>query len=119
MSGAGVIKGDLFAPTATYYHSFECKNFRDSVIMENLLSAKSNNLYSWWTQACREAEHMRKNPAVVFKKDRGQILIAIAEDIPELNCLSIRSDLGDVYIDVNIFLFKDWLASKLPEEIAS
>lgn len=118
MSGAGVIKGDLFCPTANYFYAFECKSFKDTVIQENLLSAKSNNIVGWWEQCCREAEHMRKQPALVFKKDRGKALIAVVEDIPELNCLSLRSDLGEVYIDFQIYLFDEWLASKLPEDIA-
>lgn len=69
-------------------------------------------MFMWWDQCVREAETMSRTPALIFKKDRGKPLIAVVEDIPELNCFSIRSDLGDTFMDVNIFLFEDWLASK-------
>lgn len=111
-SGAGVIKGDLFCATRHYYHSFECKNFADSVIMENLLTAKSNNLYGWWTQAVREAEHMNKIPAVVFKKDRGKILIALAEEIEELDYLKVYTTITGELVDLYIYHFEDWLGHK-------
>lgn len=117
MSGAGAMKGDLYCLTNHYFYCIECKSFKDSVIMENLLSAKSNNLYMWWEQCTREAEVMRRQPALVFKKDRGKPLIAVAEDLPELNALSLRSDLGETYVDVSIYLFEEWLAHKDIEDL--
>jgi hypothetical protein len=117
MSGGGVIKGDLFCPKNHYFYCFECKSFKDTVIQENLLSAKSNNLYGWWDQCVREAEQMGRNPALVFKKDRGKPLIAVAETIEGLNTLQLTSDLGDTFVDVSIYLFEDWLANKGVEEL--
>lgn len=112
-SGSGTIKGDLFCPTAFYYHCFECKSYKDSVIQENLLTAKSNNLVSWWKQAVVQADHMRKIPAVVFKRDRGKTFIAIMEDIPELSCVAVRTE----HMDVHIYLFEEWLEHKKLEEL--
>jgi|TARA_B110000908_G_scaffold151111_1_gene185597 Holliday junction resolvase len=117
MSGAGAMKGDLYCLTNHYYYCIECKSFKDSVIMENLLSAKSNNLYMWWEQCTREAETMRRQPALIFKKDRGKPLIAVAEELPELNRFSLTSDLGDTYVDVYIYLFDEWLNAKSIEEL--
>ncbi len=117
MSGAGAMKGDLYCLTNHYYYCIECKSFKDSVIMENLLSAKSNNFYGWWEQCCREAETMHRQPALVFKKDRGQPLIAVAEDLPQLNQFRLISDLGDTFADVGIYLFKEWLAEKAVGEL--
>lgn len=108
-SGAGTMKGDLYCKSHHYFYCFECKSFKDSVIQENLLNAKSNNLYSWWAQTIREAREMNRKPALVFKKDRGKHLIAVLEDIPELNSIRVRSDLGEEYLDVNIYLFDEWL----------
>jgi hypothetical protein len=108
-SGAGTMKGDLYCPTNHYLYCFECKSFADSVIMENLLTAKSNNFYSWWDQCCREAEHMKRNPALVFKKDRGKPLIAVTETLENLNRFQLVSDIGETYVDVNIYLFEEWL----------
>jgi hypothetical protein len=110
MSGAGSMKGDLYCKSHHYFYCFECKSFKDSVIQENLLNAKSNNLYPWWQQTLREAKEMNRKPALVFKKDRGKHLIAVLEVIPELNRLSLSSDLGEEFVDVSIYLFDDWLA---------
>lgn len=109
MSGAGSMKGDLYCKSNHYFYCIECKSFKDSVIQENLLNAKSNNLYPWWQQTMREAKEMNRKPALVFKKDRGKLLIAVLEVIPELNRLSLSSDLGEEYVDVSIYLFEDWL----------
>jgi Holliday junction resolvase len=117
MSGAGTLKGDLYCPTNHYYYCFECKSFADSVIAENLLSAKSNNLYSWWDQAAREAQQMNRKAALVFKKDRGKPLIAVVEDIPNINKFSLVSNLGETYVDINIYIFEDWLKAKTIEEL--
>ena len=117
MSGAGSMKGDLYCLTNHYYYCFECKSFKDTVIQENLLSAKSNNFYGWWDQATREAEEMNRKPALVFKKDRGKPLIAVVEEIKELNRFSLTSDLGDTYVDVFIYLFEDWLNHKEVEDL--
>lgn len=117
MSGAGTMKGDLYCPTNHYYYCFECKSFADSVIQENLLTAKSNNFYSWWDQATREAQQMNRKPALVFKKDRGKPLIAVVEEIKGLNRFSLSSNLGETYVDVYIYLFDDWLDAKNTEEL--
>ena len=60
---------------------------------------------------------MRREPGLIFKKDRGKPLIAVVDDIPELNALSLRSDLGDTFIDVSIYLFEEWLAYKDIEDL--
>lgn len=117
MSGAGSMKGDLYCLTNHYYYCIECKSFKDTVIQENLLNAKSNNFYSWWDQATREAQEMNRKPALVFKKDRGKPLIAVAEELENINRFSLVSDLGDTYVDVNIYLFEEWLAAKDIEEL--
>jgi Holliday junction resolvase len=116
-SGAGTMKGDLYCKSHHYFYCFECKSFKDSVIQENLLNAKSNNLYSWWSQTVREAREMNRKPALVFKKDRGKHLIAVLEVIPELNSLSLSSNLGEEFVDVHIYLFDEWLEHKKVEEI--
>lgn len=118
MSGAGSMKGDLYCLRNHYFHCFECKSFKDSVIQENLLNAKSNNLYGWWAQTVREAKEMSRIPALVFKKDRGKLLIAIEERIEGLTRLTLNSELGEEVLDnVSIYLFEEWLNKKDPEEL--
>lgn len=114
LSGAGTMKGDLYCLTNHYYYCFECKSFKDTVIQENLLSAKSNNIFSWWEQTLREAKEMNRKPALVFKKDRGKPIIAVEEDIEGINKFSITAFGMEV---VNLYLFTDWLAVKKVEEI--
>lgn len=117
LSGAGALKGDLYCPTRHYYYCFECKSFADTVIQENLLTAKSNNFYMWWDQTTREAQQMQRKPALLFKKDRGKPMIAVPEKIEGLNSLQLTSDLGDTFVDVWIYLFEDWLSKKSIEEL--
>ena len=114
MSGAGSMKGDLYCLTNHYYYCFECKSFKDTVIQENLLSAKSNNIFGWWEQTVREAEQMNRKPALVFKKDRGKPLIAVEEHIEELTHLKLSSmNMTNVYV----YLFEEWLSGKEVKEI--
>ncbi len=117
LSGGGTLKGDLYCVNANYYYCFECKSFADSVIMENLLTAKSNNLFSWWEQCVREAKQMNRTPALVFKKDRGKPLIAVEEELA-INYLHIASDLGEEYVNVFIYPFELWLAEKNAGDIS-
>jgi len=117
LSGGGTLKGDLYCVNANYQYCFECKSFADTVIQENLLSAKSNNVFMWWEQCVREAKQMNRIPALVFKKDRGKPLIAVEEELP-LNYLHLASDLGDEYVNVFIYLFDEWLEEKKPKEIS-
>ena len=110
MSGAGSMKGDLYCLTNHYFHCFECKSYKDTVIQENLLSAKSNNIYDWWSQCVREAKQMNRIPALVFKKDRGKPMIMIGELRDDLNYMRIHSYLGEETIDAYIYLFEEWLS---------
>ena len=113
MSGAGSMKGDLYCLTNHYFYCFECKSFKDTVIQENLLNAKSNNFYGWWEQTVREAAEMNRKPALAFKKDRGKPLVAVLEK----DCNSEVLKLGHFVVAtewtngdrVAIFLFEDWL----------
>lgn len=114
LSGGGSMKGDLYCLKTHYFHCFECKSFKDTVIQENLLTAKSNNIFSWWEQTVREAKEMNRIPALVFKKDRGKPLIAIKELIEELPHLYINTFSMD---GVYIYRFEDWLEQKEVSEI--
>lgn len=110
MSGAGKIKGDLYCANNQYFYCFECKSYADSPIQDNLLTAKSNNLYDWWEQAEREAKQANRKPAVVFKKDRGKILVAVPEYHTLPNYLKLKTDLipGEE-TSLYIYEFEEWL----------
>jgi hypothetical protein len=117
LSGGGSMKGDLYCLTNHYYHCFELKSFKDTVIQENLLSAKSNNIFGWWDQCVREAKQMNRVPALVFKKDRGKPLILIEETVPGINSFCLNSDLGDTPISGSMYLFTEWLDKKEISEL--
>ena len=112
-SGSGVIKGDLFCPKNFYHYCFECKSYKDSVLQDNILTAKSNNFYSWWQQTLDQAEEMNKKPALVFKKDRGKIFIAVREQEKNLFGLHLHTEWAECYI----YLFEAWLLVKDKKDI--
>lgn len=109
-SGAGKIKGDLYCPNSQYFYCFELKHYKDCPIQSNLLTAKSNDLYMWWEQTAREAEQAKRKPALVFKKDRGKVLIAVPEYHTLPNHIKLKTDLipGDTS-SLYVYLFEDWL----------
>jgi len=110
MSGAGSMKGDLYCLTNHYYHCIECKHYADTVIQENLLSAKSNNIYMWIEQCVREATQMNRIPALIFKKDRGKPMICVQEQVESINRFTINVSFLEQ--EWNIYLFSDWLNAK-------
>jgi Holliday junction resolvase len=114
LSGGGTLKGDLYCLSNHYYHCFECKSFKDTVIQENLLSAKSNNIYLWWEQAVREAGEMSRIPALVFKKDRGKPIIAIQEHVEGLPHIVMNTFNME---GVHLYLFESWLEAKDAKEL--
>lgn len=105
MSGSGAIKGDLFAPKNQYHYCFECKSYKESVVKENILTAKSNNFYSWWEQAVQQADHMGKKPALIFKRDRGKAMIAVQEEIDSLPGFHLKTEWADCFV----YVFDTWL----------
>jgi len=117
MSGAGSMKGDLYCLTNHYYYCFECKSFAETVIQENLLWAKSNNIFGWWEQCVREADTMNRKPGLIFKKDRGKPLIMVEDELEFVNRFKMVSDLGNEDINASIYLFEEWLEHKKIEEL--
>ena len=92
MSGAGKIKGDLYCANNQYFYLFELKSYKDSPVQDNLLTAKSNNIYLWWEQTEREGKQANRIPALVFKKDRGKTLIIVREHHIGLDLLKIDTE---------------------------
>lgn len=117
-SGAGAIKGDLYCPNNQYFYCFECKSYADSPIQDNLLTAKSNNLYLWWEQAAREAKQANRKPAVIFKKDRGKILIALPEYHTIPNHIKVKTNFIDGEDYLYIYEFEAWLEAVGKEGIS-
>jgi hypothetical protein len=100
------LKGDLWTPhdTAAWPYCIECKHYAE-VNWNNLLTAKSTELLSFWKQAQREALVMKKKPLVIYRWNRSKDYVCWDDDI------SINH-----YIHCNVFdssfkmgLLSDWI----------
>jgi len=109
LSGAiDYLKGDIWHPsdTAWFPYCIECKHYKD-IEWNNLLTAKSSNLFSFWTQTLREAGVMDKRPLLIFRWNRSKDFVAYDDHI-----------LVDSHIHINSFghsfkiaLLSDWLVA--------
>jgi len=107
LSGAiSYLKGDLWTPhdTAAWPWCIEAKHYKE-VKWDNLLTAKSSDLHSFWAQTIREAEVMKKRPLLMFRWNRSKDFVAFDDHIQV-----------DSYVEINSFgnkfkiaLLDDWL----------
>jgi len=76
------LKGDIWAPhhMHLWHFTMECKHYKE-LNFNNLLTAKTSNLHSFWKQSCEEAETMTKlskrnyYPLVLFRWNRSKDFI--------------------------------------------
>ena len=107
LSGAiDYLKGDVWMPhdTAWFPYCIECKHYKE-IERNNLLTAKSTNMYSFWEQTVREALVMHKKPLLIFRWNRSKDFVAFNDDL-----------IVDSYMEVKAFdhqfkitLLSDWL----------
>jgi hypothetical protein len=107
LSGAiDYLKGDIWMPhdTAWFPYCIECKHYKE-IEWNNLLTAKSTDMYSFWAQTVREAEVMNKKPLLIFRWNRSKDFVAFNDDLQV-----------DSYVEVKAFdhhfkitLLSDWL----------
>lgn len=74
------LKGDIYLPPGTgamSLYCFEIKWFADEHINSNILNIGESQFEKWWTQCAREGVQMNMQPALVFKKDRGDWMVAL------------------------------------------
>lgn len=74
------LKGDIYLPPGTSAMSlycFEIKWYADENVSSNILNIGVSQFEKWWEQCAREGEQMNMKPALVFKKDRGDWMIAL------------------------------------------
>lgn len=119
------LKGDIYLPVPTGKRSRYCievKHYKDDNITSTLLNKTVSTLEKWWEQTVREAGEMNARPMLVFKKDRGEWLIALpAEDensvfLLDESFLTFRS--GRMNKEIIIGKFKYWLSNVEDEELA-
>ncbi|AFQ22282.1 RusA-like Holliday junction resolvase [Pectobacterium phage My1] len=108
------LKGDVYLPATCEYRSKYCievKWYAGDNISSNLLNATESILEKWWSQTVREAEQMHMRPLLVFKKDRGDWLIALSTDDPLVDILFVSPHiiLGKGGFEIVIGNFDKWV----------
>lgn len=107
------MKGDIILPVnsgAISLYAIECKAYADDQISGNLLYPAKQVFDEWWEQTIREAKQMNMKPMLIFKKNRGKHMLAIAEEIPELPFLHVKKGSTDCYV----YLFDDAIPKVTP-----
>lgn len=108
------LKGDVWAPHHQHVWPYviECKHYKE-LDFNSLLTAKSNDLYSFWEQATRQVEEQeeksgrKKIALVVFRWNRSKnYVICELEEIP-LEHIVVKAH-GHAFC---IALLDDWLKS--------
>ena len=102
------LKGDLWVPsdTASFKYTIECKHYKE-INFTNLLVAKSNELYSFWEQACEEAKVMNKLPLVIFRWNRSKDYVLYNDSLEVPNHIYINN----FSHSFKIVLLSDWIES--------
>jgi hypothetical protein len=86
------LKGDIWTPhdTAAWPWCIEAKHYAQ-LEWNNLLTAKSTDIIRFWQQTLREAEVMKKKPALIFRWNRSKDFIAYNDDIQVENYIQVCS----------------------------
>lgn len=120
------LKGDIYLPILTNRRSIYCievKHYKDDSITSNLTNKTVSTLEKWWDQAVREAFEMNSKPMLVFKKDRGEWLVAFWETdessvyIMDESFITFRSERMKKAIIIG--KFKTWLNEVELEELVA
>ena len=100
------MKGDIICiqDTAWFPYCTECKHYA-SLDWNSLLTAKSNDMFSFWKQTQREAEVMKKKPLLVFRWDRSKDYVAFDDDTEVKSFIMVNS-FGHSF---KIALLDDWI----------
>ena len=107
LSGAlSYLKGDVYPPwLPDFPWCVEGKHHKE-VKWNDLLTAKSSLLISFWEQTKREALVMKKNPLLIYKWDRSKIFACWNDNIVDVkNKITVEVDNNKFYIA----LLDDWL----------
>jgi len=115
-SGAlAYLKGDIYLPDRQNKYCWEIKHYKEDNITSNLFNVSVSNLEKWWLQAAREAEVMKNEPLLVFRKDRGKWLVGTLEPVeaPVELVLTTEAIEDTIYI----YLFSVWLEQQSEETL--
>lgn len=90
------LKGDIYIPPSEPYTSKYCievKWYANDNITSNILNTTESMIEKWWGQTIREAEQMHMLPLLIFKKDRGDWIMAVRSDDPLVDHILMLSHL--------------------------
>ena len=116
------LKGDVYLPPSQKAHSvycYEVKWYKDDQLNSNIFNVGTHQIEKWWEQATREAEQMNMKPALVFKKDKGEWLIALDYNDEAASALLDHHYIVISKRETNVIIgqFKVWLHNISKEEI--
>lgn len=118
------LKGDIYLPISTNKRSLYCievKHYKDDTITSTLFNPTVSTLEKWWNQTVRESQEMNAKPMLVFKKDRGEWLVAFWENDDSAAYLVDHSFVtfrpSRLNIGIIIGKFKPWLAEAELEDL--
>lgn len=108
------LKGDVYLPPNTGQMSrycFEVKWYKDDQLSSNIFNIGESTLEKWWAQTIREAGEMNMKPALVFKKDRGEWLVALDAGDEGIDNLMSRTHMTITKkgMEIVIGAFKPWI----------
>lgn len=100
------MKGDIICiqDTAWFPYTIECKHYKE-INWNNLLTAKSAEMYKFWEQTLREADVMKKKPLLIFRWDRSKDYVAFDDDLEVVNCIEVNA----FKMKFKIALLDEWL----------
>lgn len=107
LSGAlSYLKGDVYAPwLPDLPWTIEAKHHKE-VDWNNVLTAKTSLLLSFWDQTVREADVMKRNPLLVYKWDRSKIYACWSDNLVTTeNYVLVKSGTREFKMS----LLDDWL----------
>lgn len=107
LSGAlAYLKGDVYPPwDPSFPYCVEAKHHKE-VDWNNILTAKTSLLLSFWDQTIREAAVMKKLPLLVYKWDRSKLFCCWNDLIETKNQIEIK--INDRQF--KMALFDEWLS---------
>lgn len=107
------LKGDVYLPTTTgkmSKYAIEVKWYKDEQLNSTIMKKTSSQLDKWLDQTFREADQMSAKPMLIFKKDRGNWLVALEKhetddiSIPDPSLVYKYNDREILIVDFKEFL---------------
>lgn len=74
-----MLKGDLYVPNRTNLFCVEIKHYAEDHFTSKIFTGKNPQLFTWWQQAIRQGEQVKREPLLIFKHDRSKLFAAFAE----------------------------------------